>query len=176
MDWPSGQRQGRQENRTEKVSQRMQVNPINSQMSSLSDRQRRCPVPRVFPSPSQPLPISISFVHAMSWLFESASALWDSVGEVLAPSVKTPLEDFKSHWRAIRNFYIDQNCNWQYHTTTDRNRRCGDLSHIFGARTLGVHDYNPIGGRKARESQNTEGKLSTLFGILHAKQDHADPV
>jgi hypothetical protein len=36
------------------------------------------------------------------------SKVSSQVGEVLAPSVRTPLDDFKEHWRSIRSFYLDK--------------------------------------------------------------------
>ncbi|KAL6067572.1 Regulator of gluconeogenesis Rmd5 [Balamuthia mandrillaris] len=36
------------------------------------------------------------------------SRLFSALGDVLAPPVKSPLEDFRNHWRAIRHFYIDE--------------------------------------------------------------------
>eukprot|EP01112_Ceratiomyxa_fruticulosa_P008255 TRINITY_DN2134_c0_g1_i1.p1 TRINITY_DN2134_c0_g1~~TRINITY_DN2134_c0_g1_i1.p1 ORF type:complete len:698 (-),score=96.38 TRINITY_DN2134_c0_g1_i1:103-2196(-) len=45
----------------------------------------------------------------VSRLFSTAGSYLNSFGEVLAPTVQTPLEDFKQHWRSIRKFYIDHN-------------------------------------------------------------------
>ncbi len=36
------------------------------------------------------------------------SKLFAAFGEVLAPTLHTPLEDFRSHWKAIKKFYIDK--------------------------------------------------------------------
>jgi hypothetical protein len=35
------------------------------------------------------------------------SRFFSAIGEVLAPTLQTPLEDFRLHWRAIKHFYID---------------------------------------------------------------------
>jgi hypothetical protein len=35
------------------------------------------------------------------------SRFFNAIGEVLAPTLRTPLEDFRLHWRAIKHFYID---------------------------------------------------------------------
>lgn len=32
------------------------------------------------------------------------------VGEAIAPSVDAPIDHFKSHWKAIKAFYIDEKC------------------------------------------------------------------
>eukprot|EP01114_Cavostelium_apophysatum_P023822 TRINITY_DN9099_c0_g1_i2.p1 TRINITY_DN9099_c0_g1~~TRINITY_DN9099_c0_g1_i2.p1 ORF type:complete len:649 (-),score=159.93 TRINITY_DN9099_c0_g1_i2:28-1974(-) len=42
------------------------------------------------------------------YIFDSANSLFSTIGEVVAPSVDTPLESFKFHWKSIRNFYIDE--------------------------------------------------------------------
>jgi hypothetical protein len=36
------------------------------------------------------------------------SRFFEAIGEVLAPPVRNPLEDFKTHWKHISHFYIDQ--------------------------------------------------------------------
>jgi hypothetical protein len=46
-----------------------------------------------------------------SSFFEGVGDVLNAVSEVIAPSVDTPLEDFKTHWNAIRYYYNDQNCN-----------------------------------------------------------------
>jgi hypothetical protein len=48
----------------------------------------------------------------MAWI----NSWLTSVGEVLAPSVESPLEDFKAHWRIIRNYYIDGKCTIRFLT------------------------------------------------------------
>jgi hypothetical protein len=46
----------------------------------------------------------------MSWFLDSGRSLLNVVGEVVAPSVKTPLEEFKNNWNVIKNFYLDEQC------------------------------------------------------------------
>ncbi len=38
---------------------------------------------------------------------DMVSRFFSAIGEVLAPTLQTPLEDFRLHWRAIKHFYID---------------------------------------------------------------------
>lgn len=47
----------------------------------------------------------------ISSLLEGVGDVLAAVGEVIVPSVDTALEEFKTHWNAIRYFYNDQICN-----------------------------------------------------------------
>jgi hypothetical protein len=42
-----------------------------------------------------------------NWL-QNTKRVLNNVAEVVAPTPKSPLETFKQHWNAIKNFYIDE--------------------------------------------------------------------
>ena len=51
---------------------------------------------------------------------EMVSRLFEAIGDVLAPPVRSCLEDFKNHWRAITKFYVDQHYKGLYEYNTPK--------------------------------------------------------
>ena len=46
----------------------------------------------------------------MSWLLDSGNSILDAVSEVIAPTVKSSLEEFKRNWSVVKKFYLDKKC------------------------------------------------------------------